>query len=103
MFNREATPKNDKIMKSITKILPALGLVLGATLAMAMNFAQPEVEKYRPTGEPDEWYDLTEVTPGPSTYQCNGSTQACTFSEPDVNSTPASMGIFQKNGTLPIL
>ena len=103
MFNRESTPTTNRIMKSIKNLLPALALVLGASMAMAMNFAQPDVEKYRPTGEPDEWYDLTEVIPGPTTYQCNGSTQVCTFSEPDVNSTAASMGIFQKNGALPIL
>ncbi|TXD77383.1 hypothetical protein [Algoriphagus ratkowskyi] len=90
-------------MKSIRNLLPALGLVFGATLAMAMNFADPAVGKYHPTGQPDEWYDLTNVTPGPSTYQCNSSSEVCTFTEPDDQSASASMGIFQKNGSLPIL
>lgn len=104
MFNREATPKTDKIMKSIKTLLPALGLVFGATLAMAMNFAEPSaVAKYHPSEEPNEWFDLTNVTPGPSTYQCNGSTEECTYSEPDTDSTPVEMGVFQQNGALPII
>ena len=92
-------------MKSIKTLLPALGLVLGATLAMAMNFAEPTfVEQYRPVGGPStEWYDLTNVTPGPNTYQCNASSITCTYSEPDTDSPMVEPGIFQKNGDLPLL
>ncbi|MDR7130987.1 hypothetical protein J2X69_003346 [Algoriphagus sp. 4150] len=92
-------------MKSLKNLLPALGLVFGATLAMAMNFAEPTfVEQYRPVGgSSTDWYDLTNVTPGPSTYQCNDSSIACTYSEPDINSPMVESGVFQKNGDLPIL
>lgn len=41
MFNREKTPTTNTTMKSIQNLLPALALVFGATLAMAMNFANP--------------------------------------------------------------
>lgn len=41
MFNREETPTTKTTMKSIRNLLPALALVFGATLAMAMNFASP--------------------------------------------------------------
>ncbi|MEP0713604.1 DUF6520 family protein [Algoriphagus sp.] len=89
-------------MKSLKNLLPALGLVLGATMAMAMNFAEPAAGEYRPAPN-DEWYDLTNVTPGPTTYECNGSSEVCTYGDPDDQSAPVKMGIFQKNGALPIL
>lgn len=62
MFNWEATPTTDTIMKSLKTMLPALGLVLGAGMAMAMNF---------PTMIADN--TATKVwTPDPSQTETNG-------------------------------
>ncbi len=71
MFNREATPTNDKIMKSLTKMLPALGLVLGATLAMAMNFANPVPDTvYTKDPSTGEFIDVSHLQIGED-YDCN--------------------------------
>ena len=86
MFNREATPKTDKIMKSIKTLLPALGLVLGATLAMAMNVPTIVAEKTATkvwTPDPDPEYEETnfyrEITGElqGTDYLCNGASQEC--------------------------
>lgn len=86
MFYRGATLINDKIMKSLAKMLPALGLVLGATLAMAMNVPTMVAENTATkvwTPDPDEEYEETnfyrEITGEVlgSDYLCNGTSQEC--------------------------
>ena len=73
-------------MKSITKMLPALGLVFGATLAMAMNFPTMVDDKTATkvwTPDPDELYEDTnfyrEITGEVlgNDFLCNGTSQEC--------------------------
>lgn len=104
IFNWEETPPNKTIMKAIRNLLPALGLVFGATLAMAMNFADNPTERYAEDPAPgtEIWYDLTDITPGPSTYQCDEEVNdTCSHVDPDFLSTEVEEGEFIKNGSLP--
>ncbi|TXE01855.1 hypothetical protein [Algoriphagus aquimarinus] len=72
-------------MKSITKMLPVLGLVLGATMAMSMNFANPApMNEYAiDPDDPDEYINVTDLTLG-THYTCS-STGACLYDAPDGN------------------
>lgn len=93
-------------MKTIQKLLPALALAFGATLAMAMNFADNPTERYA-YGYDEElemnvWFDLTGETPGPTTYQCNSDPQACSRDAASPSANVVETGIFVKNGDLPI-
>lgn len=73
-------------MKPITKLLPALGLVLGATLAMAMNFASPSnfdasLKVWTPDSNPmhavtNGYREITNEEIG-SDYLCNTTSQVC--------------------------
>ena len=92
-------------MNKLSKLLPALALVLGATLAMAMNFAHNPEVRYAEDPAPgtEIWYDLTDITPGPNTHECNQSVQqTCSFEEPMVTSSQVEQGEFIKNGSLPL-
>ncbi|OYX14770.1 MAG: hypothetical protein B7Z16_14110 [Algoriphagus sp. 32-45-6] len=74
-------------MKTRAKLLPALALVLGATLAMAMNFANPSTVNDPKFGESNgEVYDVTNRTvgPGPLQYQCNQATSTCLFEDAEL-------------------
>ena len=57
-------------MSKLTKMLPALAMVLGATLAMAMNFANPLPEEVF-TRDPDtgELIDVSDLQMGVD-YNC---------------------------------
>lgn len=79
-------------MKSISKMLPALGLVLGATLAMAMNFANPlPDEQYaRDPDDPMEFINVTELTLGVD-YTCSDDGE-CLYDAP--NGTVIESGTF---------
>ena len=94
-------------MKSIKTLLPALGLVLGATMAMAMNFADNPTERYAFGYDEDlemnVWFDLTGETPGSSTYQCNSDPSVCSRTEPNSSATIVEPGIFVKNGYLTVV
>ena len=71
-------------MKPFMKMLPALGLVFGATLAMAMNFATPSNANDPKFGlHENEVYDVTDRTvgPGPEQYQCNAATTDCLYED----------------------
>lgn len=90
-------------MKLFKNLLPALGLVLGATLAMAMNFADNPTERYAedPSSGPEIWYDLTGISPGASTYHCNVSANTCSREEAMSTADQVESGTFVKNGNLP--
>lgn len=92
-------------MSKFRKLLPALALVLGATLAMAMNFADNPEERYAEDPAPgtEIWYDLTDVTPGSNTYECNESVlETCSHVDPMFTSAEVEEGEFIKNGSLPL-
>ena len=89
-------------MKSIRNLLPALGLVFGATLAMAMNFPIDPTERYAKDPSSPTWYNLTGITPGPSTYQCNASSNICSHEDPMSSAPEVEDGTFVKRGSLPV-
>lgn len=65
-------------------MLPALGLVFGATLAMAMNFADPSNANDPKFGWHDnEVYDVTTRTvgDGPLEYQCDEAPTDCLYED----------------------
>lgn len=72
-------------MKSLTKMLPALALVFGATLAMAMNFANPVPEEQyaRDPDNPTEFIDVTDLTLGED-YTCSDDGD-CLYDAPNGN------------------
>lgn len=90
-------------MNKLSKLLPALALVLGATLAMAMNF--PDLGEISPTkiwtpdsSQPNGYRDVTSIVHAED-YQCNQSSMECLveFSNDDpATGTPniLSQGVF---------
>ena len=92
------------MMNKLNKLLPALALVLGVTMAMAMNFAADPTERYAqdPDPEIDTWYELTDIDPGMATYLCNtGPTVTCSRDLPDESGNQVEAGVFVKIGNLP--
>jgi hypothetical protein len=91
-------------MNKLRKLLPALALMLGASLAMAMNFANPSgfdssLKVWTPDDtEPDGYRDVTAIVQE-NDYQCNQSTMDCLVQFPNDdpgsgNPTVLSQGIF---------
>lgn len=58
-------------MKRFTKLLPALALALGATFAMAMNFANPVPNQVfaKDPQNPTQFIEVTNWVPGED-YNC---------------------------------
>lgn len=73
------------IMNKLSKLLPALALVLGATLAMAMNFAEPLPNQVfaKDPQNPSMFIDVTSWIPGED-YDCN-ETGDCLYDAPNGN------------------
>ncbi|WP_026968195.1 hypothetical protein [Algoriphagus terrigena] len=90
-------------MNRISKLLPALALLLGATLAMAMNFPGNPTERYAKDPSAEIWYDLTGITPGGSTYHCDVISGTCSREEPMTGADQVENGTFVKNGNLPVV
>ncbi|HAS58282.1 MAG TPA: hypothetical protein DEQ87_17720 [Algoriphagus sp.] len=72
-------------MNKLAKLLPALALVLGATLAMAMNFANPQpMQVFAEDPEnPGQFIDVTSLEPGVD-YICD-QTGDCLYDAPNGN------------------
>lgn len=90
-------------MNKLNKLLPALALVLGAMMAMAMNFADDPTVRYAedPAPGPEIWYNLQGVTPGTETYLCNTNNEViCSYESPDKDSDPVEPGVFVIKGEL---
>lgn len=68
-------------MNKLKKLLPALALVLGATLAMAMNFATPAATGTLKANINNEWVVISENT----SYLCDEDEILCVarFDEQD--------------------
>ncbi|SEG15685.1 DUF6520 family protein [Algoriphagus boritolerans] len=60
-------------MIKFQKLLPALALVLGATLAMAMNFASPEANGTLKAFINNQWQPIPENTQ----YVCDEEESSC--------------------------
>jgi hypothetical protein len=81
------------IMIKFLKLLPALALVLAATFAFA--FGPKQVSEHGYDGQ--NWINVTGLTPGPSTYQCNESTVTCTRQAANPSAPQVKPGIFVNN------
>lgn len=93
-------------MNKLSRLLPAFALVLAAMFAMAMNIAQNPTERYAEdtSSGPEIWYDLTDITPGVSTYQCDELVSTtCSRVEPMTSANQVETGEFIKNGNLPVV
>lgn len=68
-------------MNKLMKSLPALALVLAATMAMAMNFAQPEHTGTLKAFVNNHWVEIPES----SSYLCDEEESSCVarFDEAD--------------------
>lgn len=73
------------LMNKFQKLLPALALVLGATFAMAMNFAEPLPNQVfaRDPQNPSQFIDVTTWEPGED-YACVDSGD-CLYDAPNGN------------------
>jgi hypothetical protein len=90
------------IMKLFKNLLPALALLLGATLAMAMNFPGNPTERYAKHPTLEIWYDLTDIEPGDETYDCDEfETTTCSRVAPNSSAMQVEPGQFIVNGNLP--
>jgi len=69
-------------MKNLRKLIPALALVLGATLAMAMNFPNPGADNnatkiFTPdVSQPNGHRDVTSIV-NLGDYECDQSSMDC--------------------------
>jgi hypothetical protein len=71
---------------------------------MAMNFADDPTERYAQDVDTEVWYDLTDITPGSTTYQCDfNPSVTCSHEMPSSTSNEEESGEFVINGTLPIM
>lgn len=90
-------------MKRLKNLLPAIALLVGATMAMAMNFADNPTIRFAEDPDTHVWYDLTGITPGASTYECDyAPTETCSREEASNSSPQVEVGEFVKNGSLPL-
>lgn len=71
-------------MNKLAKLLPALALVLGATLAFAFSPKGDTTSQYGQ--DSGQWIDVTGVTPGPTTYTCDATVDMhCLYDAPNGN------------------
>ncbi|WP_339708310.1 DUF6520 family protein [Algoriphagus aquimarinus] len=80
-------------MNKIAGKLPIIAFVFAAFAAFA--FTSPQVSEYGLSGS--NWINVTGLTPGPTTYQCNSDPQACTRQEPNLSAPVVKTGIFVNN------
>ncbi|WP_143959496.1 hypothetical protein [Litoribacter populi] len=85
-------------MKKLFKTLPALGLALAATMAFAFNMPENQ-PKFGTPDDGDTWYDVTNIDPGPESYQCVAS-GVCLRSAPDMEAPQVDSGQFVLTGSL---
>jgi hypothetical protein len=70
---------------------------------MAMNFADDPTERYAQDVDTEVWYDLTDITPGSTTYQCDEEVNdTCSRENASMLSNEVEEGEFIKNGSLPL-
>jgi hypothetical protein len=89
-------------MNKLINKLPLLAFVLAAFAAVA--FTSPETGEYaQDPDNPSIWYDLSEVDPGPETYECN-NTGNCLRDAPSTSGTVIANGMFVKHSDeLPVV
>lgn len=89
-------------MNKFVKLIPMLALVLGASLAFTQA-GDLDPEFAQDPDNPAIWYDLSAVTPGPNTFECDEVEDICTRVLPSSSATMKRSGEFIKNGNLPVV
>lgn len=89
-------------MNTLIKRLPLFAFVLAAFAAFA--FTSPRTGEYaQDPSVPSIWYDLSEVDPGPDTYECI-NTGNCLRSAPNTSAPVIANGMFVKHSEdLPVV
>lgn len=82
-------------MNKTVKLLPVLGLVMGAGFAMAFSGPQSGPE-YGLDGT--EWRNVTGLIPGPDTYECDEAEVVCTRTAANSSAPMVKEGIFVYHG-----
>ncbi|SDD37954.1 hypothetical protein SAMN04488104_102718 [Algoriphagus faecimaris] len=91
-------------MNKLMSKLPLLAFVLVAFAAFAFNMPGELDPEYAQDPDNQEiWYDLSSVTPGPNTYECDDVQDVCTRVLPSSSAAMKTSGEFIKNGTLPVV
>ena len=89
------------IMNRLLNKLPLLAFVLAAFAAFAFSPKNSAMNVYGESA--GQWYNVTGITPGPSTYTCDQLTDAECLHDA-VNGNPINPGedrVFVKRGDLP--
>ena len=88
-------------MNKLIKKLPLLAFVLAAFAAVAFSPKEAPMNKYGQSGA--QWYNVTNVVPGPTTYTCDEAEEVhCLYDAVNGNPIePLVEEIFVKRGTLP--
>ena len=69
----------------------------------AFAFSSPSAPQYaQDSSNPSIWYDLTNVTPSNTTYECDDVEEICTRVLPNSSAAMVAEGEFVKKGSLPI-
>ncbi len=88
-------------MNKLINKLPILAFVLAAFAAVAFSPKDMAMNVYGESA--GQWYNVTGITPGPSTYTCDQQEDVeCLHDAP--NGNPINIGedkVFVKRGTLP--
>ena len=81
-------------MNKLEGKLPLIAFVVAAFAAVA--FTSPQTEEW---GQVDEetFIEVTNLIPGSTTYQCNGTLGACTRASNDPDAPVIKPGEFQNN------
>lgn len=78
-------------MNKVKGALPMIAFVFAAFAAFA--FSSPQVEEW---GQIDEqnFINVTDLTPGPNTYECDDEPEVCTRSAPNDSAPVTKTGLF---------
>lgn len=89
-------------MNKLKGALPIIAFVFAAFAAVA--FTSPAAPEYaQDPSNPSVWYDLSEIDPGPETYECN-NTGNCLRSAPNTSAPVIANGMFVKHSEdLPVV
>ena len=88
-------------MNKLKGALPIIAFVFAAFAAFAFGPKDLAMNQYGEAA--GQWYNVTGITPGPSTYTCDQLTNAeCLHDAVDGNPiNPSENKVFVKRGTLP--
>ena len=78
-------------MNTLIKRLPLFAFVLAAFAAFA--FTSPQTEEWGQIDE-ENFINVTGLTPGPTTYECDDEPDVCTRTAPNASAPVEKTGLF---------